>query len=102
MLVRVNILDWHFTDEQSDLRKLGLNGPSSLYSGARGAPRIWGGTCTQGAGGILRGGAPRVWGEHSGEVCLSFGGTRRELASLLTEAEDFLQKVSPGLGSPMD
>ena len=82
MLVRVNILDWHFTDGQSDLRKLGPNGPNSLYSDARGAPR--------------------GWGEHSGEVCLSFGGTPRELASLLTEAEDFLQKASPGLGSPAD
>ena len=44
MLVRVNILDWHFTDGQSDLRKLGPNGPNSLYSDGRGAPRVWGNT----------------------------------------------------------
>ena len=44
MLVRVNILDWHFTDGQSDLRKLGPNEPNSLYSDGRGAPRVWGNT----------------------------------------------------------
>ena len=58
MLVRVNILDWHFTDGQSDLRKLGPNGPNSLYSDARGASR--------------------VWGEHSGEVRPGCGGRRGE------------------------
>ena len=41
MLVRVNILDWHFTDGQPDLRKLGPDGPNSLYSGVRGALRVW-------------------------------------------------------------
>lgn len=76
MLVRVNILDWHFTDEQSDLRKLGLNGPNSLYSGARGAPRIWG-EC-----------APRVQGEHSGEVRPGCGGRRGEHSGV----------VPPGFG----
>ena len=124
--MRVNILDWHFTDGQPDLRKLGPNRPNSLYSGVRGALRVWGehsGEVRPGCGGGDGGGNTqgmcpgyrgRWWGEHSGELCPGFGGntqgrfakalggTPRELASLPMEAEDFLQKASPGFESPVN
>ena len=69
MLVRVSILDWHFTDGSSDLRKQRPNWPNSLRCDTRGVPR--------------------VWGEHTGELA--------SLPAEAADRKDFLQKASPAL-----